>query len=121
MLDPQAIAALKELIGDDDAALAELIGSFLEEGPKLCAGLEQATAEGDAKEMARIAHTMKASARDFGTADLADSCLELERTGKTDDKAAACALVPKVLQDYRDAEAALQALQEQHSSKEGTA
>ncbi len=110
MLDPQALEALKELIGGDAAALAELIESFLTEGPKLCGGLERAAADGDVKEVARIAHTLKASARDFGAVALTDSCLELERLAKADGEAAALQLVATVLQDYRRAEEALRAM-----------
>ncbi len=110
VLDPTALDALRDLIGGDDDALAELIGSFLAEGPKLCAGLEQAAAEGNAKEIGRVAHTLKASGRDFGAGQLVESCMELERQAKADDGAVDPSAVTAVLRDYQDAEAALRAL-----------
>ena len=115
VLDPQALATLKELIGGDAAALKELVDSFLAEGPKLCAELEQAVGVDDAKAMARIAHTLKASARDFGATALAEACSEMERKAKSN--AGAAALLGPVLRDYRKAEDALRALQVGDSSE----
>ena len=119
LLDEDALAALKEVIGGDEAALAELIGSFLAEGPKLCARLAQAEADGDGVEIGRVAHTMKSSARDFGADELASLCLTLEQQAKAAARADTSALVAKVEAAYDQAQQALCALLRTESDREG--
>lgn len=81
ILDPAALKALERLIGDDPLQLAELIESFLEVAPHLLGELRAAAADGNAAKLRLAAHTIKASARDFGAARLAGLCQELEDLG----------------------------------------
>jgi HPt (histidine-containing phosphotransfer) domain-containing protein len=86
-LDPAALETLLDVIGGDRAALAELISSFLEEGPALIDRIAQAVAQSNADELRTAAHTLKSSAADFGATTLAGYCRELEamgNAGKTD-------------------------------------
>ena len=107
MLDAEALATLLEVIGGDEAALAELIESFLGEGPKLCSSLAAAAEAGDTDALQRAAHTMKSSARDFGAIDLAIWCQELEALGKAGDLTAVGDRVTAIETQYRQVEQAL--------------
>ena len=86
VFDSAALDTLLDTIGGDRAALGELIESFLEEGPDLISRIEAAAKDGDPKDLHRAAHTMKASAADFGALELSQLCREIEalgRAGKT--------------------------------------
>ncbi|MEO7573960.1 MAG: GAF domain-containing protein [Acidimicrobiales bacterium] len=87
VLDPSAMARLRE-IAPDDAALAGLVSSFLDNGAALLAQLADAAGAGDVDGLRRHAHTLKSNAAAFGASDLAERCAALEaqaRTGAADD------------------------------------
>jgi HPt (histidine-containing phosphotransfer) domain-containing protein len=95
------------VIGGDEDAMTELIGSFLDEGPKLLARLKVAAETSEPAELRRAAHTLKSSARDFGAGDLAQLCLELETRGKAEDLDQMAGMVRDAEYEYHRAEAAL--------------
>ena len=105
--DARALAALLEIIGGDRTALAELIGSFLDEGPDLIARIEGAARDGDAEALRRAAHTMKSSAADFGAMELSRLCHALEALGRAGRTDGAVALSQEAAASYRTAAAAL--------------
>ena len=78
MLDPEALAALSELLGDDPAALAELVEAFVEEAPGRLAELRS----DDVAVAGRAAHTLKSNALAFGAVELAAVCRELEAAAR---------------------------------------
>jgi signal transduction histidine kinase/CheY-like chemotaxis protein len=82
-VDPAALRALNRLIGGDRLQMAQLIESFLDEAPRLLGELH-AGAEGDPKRLRMAAHTIKASANDFGARRLAGMCQELENLGRAE-------------------------------------
>ena len=97
IIDRSALVGLIDVIGGDPAMLGVLVESFREEAVKLV-GQVTTGAAGDAPLMQRAAHTIKASAKDFGASRLAAQCAELEAIGKagrlgpeTEAKAAALA------------------------------
>jgi CheY-like chemotaxis protein len=81
-LDQEALNNLMNLVGGDRAGLVELIGSYLEETPKLLVSIRQALETGDTKLLLRAGHTLKSSSRDFGATRLAELGLQLEELGK---------------------------------------
>ena len=78
MLDPSALASLRDVLGGDDDALAGLIDSYLAEAPKLIEALNEAADSDDLDNFRRAAHTLKSSSRDFGITGLADLSARLE-------------------------------------------
>ncbi len=81
-LDPTALETLRRLVGGDQAALGELISSFLSETPPLLASLDHALRTGDAALLQRAGHTLKSSSRDFGALTLSELGRQLEALGK---------------------------------------
>ena len=77
-LDPAALRALSDLIGDDPEARDELLGEFMASAPDRLAELRRGVEIGDRELAARAAHTLKANGGTFGAVELADRCRELE-------------------------------------------
>jgi len=81
-LDPAALARLREMAGDDEAFLSEMIDTFLADAPGMLAEMRGALERGDAATLRRAAHSLKSNSRDFGAQELSALCLELETMGK---------------------------------------
>jgi HPt (histidine-containing phosphotransfer) domain-containing protein len=77
VLDAAAYAELQDTMGADFAA--ELLETFLVEGPVMLDALRRAAAAGDAEGFRRAAHSIKSNAGLFGATALADMarCMEL--------------------------------------------
>jgi PAS domain S-box-containing protein len=93
-LDAAALARLRETLGD--AATAEIVGTFLAEGPPLLSVLHLAVERGDADGLRRAAHTLKSNAATFGAAALAELCRELEAIGEAGTVAGTAELLARV-------------------------
>lgn len=72
VLDPESVQALRELVGGDGDALAEILDAFLEDGPAQLEALHAASIGGDVVVAGRAAHTLKPNRRTFGATELAD-------------------------------------------------
>jgi HPt (histidine-containing phosphotransfer) domain-containing protein len=108
-LDRVALAALQEMVGGDQEFLAEMIDTFLDDGPARLAEMEAASLAGDAAELRRAAHTLKSNCRTFGATALADRCQRIEdlaNAGSLDDISA---LIASVAAGYPEVVAALEA------------
>lgn len=79
---PAALERIMDAIGGDPDILADIVRSFIEEAAHLVPALRRTAADMDLQSVSRIAHTIKASARDFGDEDLATFCASLENDGK---------------------------------------
>jgi CheY-like chemotaxis protein/HPt (histidine-containing phosphotransfer) domain-containing protein len=101
--DPTALDTLLQTIGGDREALGELIESFLEEGPGLISRMESAAKEGDSNDLHRAAHTMKASAADFGASELSELCREIEALGRAGDTGGAAQLAGRAAVAFAEA------------------
>ncbi len=84
-LDTRALDELRASVGDDPAFVAELIGEFIEEAPRLLETLREAATTGEAEPARRAAHTLKGQARTFGADGLASLCLEAETAAAAGD------------------------------------
>jgi CheY-like chemotaxis protein len=74
-IDPAALAALRELGGENGQELLETLSEqFLTAGVKLVSEMEAAVGAGDCAAAQRAAHTLKGSAANFGAADLVAAC-----------------------------------------------
>jgi HPt (histidine-containing phosphotransfer) domain-containing protein len=105
-LDTSVLERLADTLGSD-AALDELIDTFLAEAPKLVATLHEAVERGNADELRRAAHTLKSNAATFGAEDLADRCRTLERVAVAGPLDGAPELISRIEADYRRLERAL--------------
>jgi PAS domain S-box-containing protein len=83
LLDPVALERLREMVGGDPQILAELIDTFLEDGPRLLADMCQSVEKGDAAGLRLAAHGLKSNSADFGAMALSELCRELEMMGKS--------------------------------------
>lgn len=83
-IDRIALDQLLEAIGGDPAMMDELLGSFYEEGPQLIQRLIQSKEDNDADVFRRSAHSLKASAKDFGATRLTQLCGDLEAAARSD-------------------------------------
>jgi CheY-like chemotaxis protein len=79
-LEASVLAQLRMTLGS--AATAEIVETFLAEGPELFAALHVAVERGDADGLRRAAHTLKSNAATFGAAALEELCRELEAIGE---------------------------------------
>jgi PAS domain S-box-containing protein len=92
-LEPPALTGLRSTLGD--AATADIIETFLTEGPKLVSALREALARGDSAELRRAAHTLKSNAATFGASTLTELCRELEAIGEAGTVAGAVDVVAR--------------------------
>jgi HPt (histidine-containing phosphotransfer) domain-containing protein len=100
VIDPQAVAGLRDLNPDDPNFLRELIDMFLDDIPQRIAEIEQALANQDASLLTRAAHTIKGSGSNFGAAGLTKVSLEMEHQGKGGQFAAAAATLPALKAEF---------------------
>jgi HPt (histidine-containing phosphotransfer) domain-containing protein len=110
-----ALAQLEETVGDREF-VAELIGDFLEGLPAQLLALREASSQGDAEGLHRVAHTLKSNAATFGAEGLADACRQLEQAARTADPADARELVGRVEAQAELSVPALAAARDERSS-----
>jgi CheY-like chemotaxis protein len=92
-IDAPVLTRLRDSLGE--AATAEVIETFLAEGPQLVSALREAVERGDSAELRRAAHTLKSNAATFGASALAELCRELEEVGEAGKVAGAAHLVAR--------------------------
>ncbi len=78
----------RALIGDEPAALNELLADFLDSARPQAAALGAALQAGDAVRCAKLAHALKSAARSVGALALGQLCAELELAPPGSDGAA---------------------------------
>jgi signal transduction histidine kinase/HPt (histidine-containing phosphotransfer) domain-containing protein len=94
VLDPTAIADLRELVGDDPGTLSGIVEEFLSETPALLDALRTAVAGGDAGRARRAVHTLKSLGATFGAHAMAELCQRAEsHSGPPSDLAPAVAAI----------------------------
>ncbi|HRQ00646.1 MAG TPA: response regulator, partial [Terrimesophilobacter sp.] len=76
---------LRELVGNDEAVMRELLGDYLAVLDTQGEALRQAIAAPEMQEVGRIAHKLKSSSRAIGATGLGNLCAELEVTSKRGD------------------------------------
>lgn len=95
-LDPAALQNLRELVGDDEDFLKELIGTYLEDAPTMITEMERAIEVGDAPALRMAAHTLKSNSADFGSTKLSELSKTLEQIGRDGSVAGAAELMAEV-------------------------
>ncbi len=108
-IDPDAIAALKDINPDDGGAfIRELVDIFLSDSPQRLKEIDSALAAKDARTLTRAAHSIKGSAGNFGATALAAAALEVESHGKAENLAAAATALPHLRAEYERVRIALE-------------
>ena len=92
----------------DPAFVEELIRTFLEEAPTLLAILRQATAQGDASEARRAAHTLKSNAANFGATTFSSMCQQAEALASVGTLEGVDLLVSRIEPEYVRVQEALE-------------
>ncbi|PYU10577.1 MAG: hypothetical protein DMG29_17240 [Acidobacteria bacterium] len=75
-------ATLMERLEGDAGLLAEMVGLFLQDYPRLLAAMREAVARGDAKSLERAAHTLKGAVSNFAAPAATAAALRLELMGR---------------------------------------
>ncbi len=109
LLDTETLKELKETICDNVITeFVILIDSYLEDSPQRLQALSQAIAENNAKNLRLEAHTLKSSSAIFGAKEFSKLCKKLEDLGRDGNTADAALLLPQLIKEYQEVEAALQ-------------
>jgi len=90
--------------------VAELVDTFIEEGPGMLAELRGACADGNAERFRRVAHSLKSNGRTFGALKLTELAREFELKGLNADPARDAAGLAALETEYARAVAELKAL-----------
>ncbi|MEO6876799.1 MAG: Hpt domain-containing protein [Opitutaceae bacterium] len=111
VLDPEAIASLRELNPDNpDEFLREIATIFFEDMPKRLAELDESLALGDTKKFTRAAHSIKGSSANLGATALREVAGQLELRSHKDGLGDVVGLVGEVKVQFERAQAELKKL-----------
>jgi two-component system sensor histidine kinase/response regulator len=79
ILDPETLAALQELGGEDDPGLLEeLVELFVDDASRRVESILVALDRGDVETVARAAHALKSAAANLGAFTFSHACRDLE-------------------------------------------
>jgi HPt (histidine-containing phosphotransfer) domain-containing protein len=110
VLDPNAIAALRELNPGDDAFFRDLVQIYLDDSPARIAEMEQALAHGDAHRLTLAAHSLKGSSANFGAGALRAMCERAEHLGRQNSLGDIPALLPPLKDEFGRVRAELESM-----------
>jgi HPt (histidine-containing phosphotransfer) domain-containing protein len=108
VIDRAVYAELRDTTGAE--FVAELVDTFIEEGPGILAELRAARAEGNAERFRRAAHSLKSNGRTFGAVKLAALARQFELNGLNADLAQDVAGLAALEAEYARVAAELKAL-----------
>ncbi|HMD61689.1 MAG TPA: Hpt domain-containing protein [Opitutaceae bacterium] len=111
IIEPEAIATLKELNPDDGGAfLKEIVGIYLEDTPRRIEDLKTSLASGDAALFTRTAHTIKGSSANVGAVALVRVAERMESMSRKDGLGAVGDLLADCEEQFGRAAAELRSL-----------
>jgi response regulator RpfG family c-di-GMP phosphodiesterase len=90
---PLDLDVMREIVGSDEATLAELLVEFRMSLLETCDAMRRASAAGYFAELAAAAHRLKSSSRSVGALPMGDLCAEIENVVKTANCGAVVALM----------------------------
>ncbi len=109
VLDAETLKELKESICDNVITeFVMLIDSYLEDSPQRLQALGDAITQDNAKTLRLEAHTLKSSSAIFGAKKFSNLCKQLEDLGRNGNTVDAGLLIPQLIKEYQEVEAALQ-------------
>jgi CheY-like chemotaxis protein len=101
-----------ERVGGDNELLRELMDVFLADCPRLWRSLADALARGDARQLARAAHTLKGSVSTFGARAAHAVAEQLERQGREGDLTHAADMAARLDRELQRLKSALERMKE---------
>ncbi len=104
--DPAALELLREMVGGSEP-LMELVGVWLEDAPNLLEQMNDGVVGGEVAEVRIAAHSLKASAADFGARRLSRICGQIEKIARTESLEGVRELVKEAHAQYEKVEAKL--------------
>ena len=108
VLDPNVIASLRELGGEEDPGLfAELVHLFLSDTPERMRQLETALEQSDPTALERSAHALKSSSANLGAMGLSALFRDIETAGREKNLDRAASLVERSSQEFARVKEAL--------------
>jgi HPt (histidine-containing phosphotransfer) domain-containing protein len=75
---PVDLAVAMRWLGGDQRLLAELVGIFVDDGPKRLQAIREAVSASDVRQVEHVAHSLKGSAAILGATRLQTAALALE-------------------------------------------
>jgi HPt (histidine-containing phosphotransfer) domain-containing protein len=108
VIDRAVYAELRDRTGAE--FVAELVDTFIEEGPGMLAELRRAHADGNAERFRRVAHSLKSNGNAFGALKLAALARELELKGLDAESPCDAAALAALEAEYARAATELKAL-----------
>lgn len=108
-IDLAALANLRTIGGGDAAFVAEIVQMFREDTPPRLEELDACVASGQADRLAKVAHSLKGSASNFGAVPLRALLEQLEAIAKGGDLARAPDSIAALRTEYARVLAALDA------------
>ena len=110
-LDPAAIERLRALLpAGQDAMLAQLARTFVENAEQLLAQMATALASSDITMLQRAAHTLKSNAANFGAGQLEERSRTLEAALRAGDAPDAAGMVQAIRESWFAVVPAVEAL-----------
>jgi len=108
VIDRAVYAELQDTTGAE--FVAELVDTFVQEGPGMLAELRTARAEGNAERFRRVAHSLKSNGKTFGAVKLTALAREFELKGLDADPVRDVGGLAALEAEYARAAAELKAL-----------
>ncbi|WP_082885343.1 MULTISPECIES: PAS domain S-box protein [Methylomonas] len=92
---PVVVSMLKELVGDDPAVIKDFLNIFRTGAIETVTEMKAACENGQAAQVAALAHKLKSSAQSVGALALSALCAEMEQAGKAGQLEVLAALLPR--------------------------
>jgi PAS domain S-box-containing protein len=109
VIDRKALQTILDMVaGDNSQLLADLIGSYLDDAPRLLQEMQHALAKQNVVEVQHSAHTLKSASATLGATHLAELCRKLEMTQVSEPIEVWAEQVATVQAEYAKVETALQ-------------
>ncbi|TAJ25951.1 MAG: response regulator [Nitrospirae bacterium] len=100
-VDPKTLAALRELVGEEDPHFVEsLIGQFLQEAPRRLATLREAIGRGHAKDVEEAAHGLKGICGNLGVCRMAGLAADLQALAESGNLARSSTLLSQLQEEF---------------------
>ncbi|WP_067763300.1 PAS domain S-box protein [Nostoc sp. NIES-3756] len=99
-IDTKVLQALRDMLGNNQVAFAELINCYLTESPKLIEDIDVAIASDNAQALWKTAHKFKSSSGSVGAVFLAQLCKQLETRGRSSNLSGCVELASQLRQEY---------------------
>ncbi len=106
-VDARLISELRDMSGEGQNILGELIETFLENTPRLLAAARQALANGSGDSLSALAHNLKGSCANFGAKAMVKACGDLEKGALAGKPDAVATQLEAVEEEYQRVNAAL--------------